>query len=261
MAEKENMLRLPLLVCRALIVFPSMSEEIDVGRDFSMQAVRLSRKETNNLIFVVSQKDESLDTPTVNDVFSIGTLCRIVSASDNGNSIRIRVIGSRRVALSDITEERDTWYASGKHLESSSLSSEQESQLIRTLLDKVYASKSLGTSIPRGAIAQFRNGGRAEDLCDTLAVFLMLPLDKRQALLEETDVKARAEKLLGYIEESEAAVEIENTLASKVRENSEKQQKEYLLREKMKAIKEELGEGKDNDHSEDAILRKLEENP
>ncbi len=261
MIDSHSSLRLPLLVCRALIVFPSLSEEIDVGRDFSMQAVRLARKETNNLIFVVSQKEEGKDDVNAEDLYSVGTLCRIVSSSDNDTSIRIRVIGSKRVKFESIDEERGTLYASGVTLESDPVTNEENDELLKKVLDKVLSSKAIAASIPRGAIASYRNGGRVEDLCDTLAVFLMLPLDKRQALLEETSVAKRAEMILGYIEESEQSVELENKLASKVRESSEKQQKEYLLREKMKAIKEELGEGKDNDHSEESILRRLEENP
>ena len=262
---KENpslsMLRLPLLVCRALVVFPAMSEEIEVGRDFSVQAVRLASSQTNNLIFLVSQKVESDDNPKAEDLYEVGTLCRIVSVNDKGDSIRIRVVGSRRIKFLEISQDQGTLFATGENLQTKPLSPSDEAAYVKKILDKVFSSKALGNQIPRGAIASFRNGGKAEDLADTLAVFLPLTIAQRQDLLSEASVKDRLEKILAFIEESEQAIDIEDKLASKVRENSEKQQKEYLLREKMKAIKEELGEGKDNDHSEDAILRKLEENP
>ncbi|MBQ9457619.1 MAG: endopeptidase La [Bacilli bacterium] len=257
----KTMLRLPLLVCRALVVFPAMSEEIEVGRDFSMQAVRLASSQTNNLIFVVSQKKEEDENPTPADLYPIGTLCRIVSSNDNGTTIRIRVVGSKRVEFTDISEEQNTLFATGETIESIPLPSEEEAAYTKKILDKIFASRALGNQIPRGAMASFRNGGKAEDLADTLAVFLPLNLAQRQELLGEPSVKARLDKVLAFIEESEQSIDLENKLANRVRESSEKQQKEYLLREKMKAIKEELGEGKDNDHSEDAILRKLEENP
>ena len=262
---KENssptMLRLPLLVCRALVVFPAMSEEIEVGRDFSVQAVRLASSQTNNLIFLVSQKNENDENPKKEDLYEVGTLCRIVSVNDNGRSIRIRVVGSRRIRFLDISEEQNTIFATGENLESEPLPSSEEAGYVKKILDKVFSSKALGNQIPRGALAAFRNGGKAEDIADTMAVFLPLTNAQRQDLLADASIRSRCDKILAFISESEQAIDLEDKLASKVRESSEKQQKEYLLREKMKAIKEELGEGKDNDHSEDAILRKLEENP
>lgn len=257
----KPVLRLPLLVCRALVVFPAMSEEIEVGRDFSIQAVRLAAKETNNLIFVVSQKEEGKDNPGPEDLYTVGTLCRIVNLSDSGTSIRIRVVGSRRYTFTDISEEQGTLFATGENLETEPLSGEAEAKYVKQLLEKVFSSKALGNQIPRSTLSSFRNGGKAEDLADTLAVYLPLTLPQRMALLSEPSVEKRMESILAFISESEQAIDLENKLANRVRESSEKQQKEYLLREKMKAIKEELGEDKDNDHSEDAILRKLEENP
>ena len=257
----KPVLRLPLLVCRALVVFPAMSEEIEVGRDFSIQAVRLAAKETNNLIFVVSQKEEGKDNPSPEDLYTVGTLCRIVNLSDSGTSIRIRVVGSRRYSFTDISEEQGTLFATGENLETEPLSGEAEAKYVKQLLEKVFSSKALGNQIPRSTLSSFRNGGKAEDLADTLAVYLPLTLPQRMALLSEPSVEKRMESILTFISESEQAIDLENKLANRVRESSEKQQKEYLLREKMKAIKEELGEDKDNDHSEDAILRKLEENP
>ena len=257
----KPVLRLPLLVCRALVVFPAMSEEIEVGRDFSIKAVRLAAKETNNLIFVVSQKEEGKDDPGPEDLYTVGTLCRIVNLSDSGTSIRIRVVGSRRYSFTDISEEQGTLFATGENLETEPLSGEAEAKYVKQLLEKVFSSKALGNQIPRSTLSSFRNGGKAEDLADTLAVYLPLTLPQRMALLSEPSVEKRMESILTFISESEQAIDLENKLANRVRESSEKQQKEYLLREKMKAIKEELGEDKDNDHSEDAILRKLEENP
>ena len=257
----SNSLRLPLLVCRALIVFPAMSEEIEVGRDFSIQAVRLASSQTNNLIFVTSQKDETNDNPQIQDLYEVGTLCRIISVNDSGNTIRIRVVGSRRYRFVDISMEQNTLFAVGEMIESEVLTSTEEASYVKKILDKVFQSKALGNQVPRGALTSFRNGGKAEGLADTLAVFLPLTIAQRQDLLSEASVRARLDKIIKFIEESEQSIDLEDKLANKVRESSEKQQRDYLLREKMKAIKEELGEGKDNDHSEDAILRKLEENP
>ena len=93
----ENNLTLPLLITRGLVVFPNMSEEIEASRPFSVAAIKDAKEMTNSLIFVVAQKTPDVDNPKEEDIYDVGTLCRIVSYADNGSSMRIRLIGSKRV--------------------------------------------------------------------------------------------------------------------------------------------------------------------
>jgi ATP-dependent Lon protease len=95
-------LSLPLLITRGLIVFPNMSETIEVSRLFSMAAVDQAKNVTNSLIFIVSQSKQEIEEPTEKDVFDVGTLCRIINYVSQNKSYRIRVVGSKRVKLSNI---------------------------------------------------------------------------------------------------------------------------------------------------------------
>ena len=92
----EN-LTLPLLITRGLIVFPNASEEIDASRAFSVKAIEDAKEQTNSLLFLVAQRNSKVDEPKPEDLYECGTLCRIVSYSKNGNSVRVRVVGMKRI--------------------------------------------------------------------------------------------------------------------------------------------------------------------
>ncbi len=253
---------LPLLIARALVLFPSLSEEIEVGRPFSIAAVEDARKRTNSLVLLVSQKEESTEEPTEENLFSVGTLARIVSASPtSGGAIRIRVVGSKRMKLENMTFEDGCYFADGTVLENESTDPQAEMDLAKKLLDQVAQSRVFSQSIPRSALTQLSRNGGSEDISDLLANYLPLTLNQRQNVLEQTSVLERLKLISGFIGEAEQSAELENKLASKVRDASEKAQKEYLLREKMKAIKEELGEGEEGEASPDSIRDRLEKNP
>jgi len=259
--QTENKMHLPLLVARALVVFPAMSEEIEVGRRFSIAAVEQARDKTNSLIFVVSQKDQNVNDPTPEDLYNEGTFCRIVSYSPSSGGMRIRVVGSRRMKLLNVEEKDGTYWCEGEEILPQEGDRAQELALAKQIIDTITTSKDLGASIPRSAINTLGRGMKSDDLVDALAAYLPLTIEQKQTLLGEAEINKRLEAILDYLGSFKASAEIENELASKVRESSEKAQKEYLLREKMKAIKEELGEDPNSDHSESAILEKLEKNP
>lgn len=262
MPENSNkILHLPLLIARALVLFPSLAEEIEVGRDFSIAAVEAAQRDTNNLILIVSQCTESDDAPTAESIFSVGALGRIVSSSDTGSGYRIRVVASKRVALENVAFNDGFYEADAKVLEDVHGDPETEAALSKRLLDAVVNSKVFSQSVPRSVLSQFNKGMKIEDVCNILANYMPLDLAKRQAVLEESDVAKRIELILSYVGEAEQSAEIDAALQNRVRESSDKAQKEYLLREKMKAIKEELGEDPSSPHSADAIRESLEKNP
>lgn len=254
-------LHLPLLIARALVLFPSLAEEIEVGRDFSIAAVDAAKRDTNNLILIVSQRSESDDAPSPENLYQVGSLARIVSANNSGNGYRIRVVASKRAAIDGISFDNGCYEADCHVLEDVHGDPETEAALSHRLLDAVANSKIFLQSVPRSVLSQLNKGMKTEDVCDLLANYMPLDLPKRQAILEEADVCKRVELILSYVGEAEQSAEIDIALQNKVRESSDKAQKEYLLREKMKAIKEELGEDPSSPHSADAIKEKLENNP
>jgi ATP-dependent Lon protease len=134
-------------------------------------------------------------------------------------------------------------------------------ELVRKVVQALETSPEIGRNIPRSAINQFSKGVNPAELADSLAGYLDIPMDQKQAVLAEPDINKRLELILKLLSASQEMAKIDENLQEKVRESAEKSQKEYFLREKMKAIKEELGEGQDGEESEDAIKDKLNKNP
>ena len=102
MASNPSSLTLPLLITKGLILFPKNQRLIDAGRDFSINAIKVSKDKADNLILITSQIDSDVENPTEQDVFKIGVLARVMSISERDKRIRTRVEVIDRVELSDI---------------------------------------------------------------------------------------------------------------------------------------------------------------
>lgn len=261
MTPQKKTLSLPLLITRGLIVFPNMGETIEVGRAFSMAAVDEAKANTNSLIFVVAQRDAQKEDPAEGDLFAYGTLCRIINYVNGTNSYRIRVVGSKRAHFLSFKEERGVKMAEAEIVEDVVTDRNEEVRLVKEIISAIENSPAIGREIPRSAIATITKGVDSATLADNLAGYLPITIEEKEAILEEASVSERLKKLLSILSAAKSMAEVDQNISEKVRINSEKAQKEYFLREKMKAIKEELGEGKDDEHGPDAIKSKLEKNP
>ena len=260
-SNEPKIIRLPVCIARSLVVFPSMSEEIEVGRSISIAAVEKARVSTNSLLFIVSQKVESVDDPGIDDIYHVGTMCRVISYAQSETSVRIRVVGSKRVKLSSFTKEDGAFVAEGELQEYIHSSYEDEMAVTKQIIDVISSSPQLGQLIPRGVIAQLGRGIPSEGLPDAIAGYLPITLEQKIQLLEESDVTKRLTLFLGMLNGAKEISDLESDINEKVRLAGERSQKEYYLRERMKAIRQELGEDPNSEHSEDAIREKLDSNP
>ena len=260
-SNEPKIIRLPVCIARSLVVFPSMSEEIEVGRSISVAAVEKARVSTNSLLFIVSQKVESVDEPGIDDIYHVGTMCRVISYAQGETSVRIRVVGSKRVKLSSFTKEDGAFVAEGELQEYVHSSYEEEVAVTKQIIDVISSSPQLGQLIPRGVIAQLGRGIPSEGLPDAIAGYLPITLEQKIQLLEESDVTKRLKLFLDMLNGAKQISDLESDINEKVRLAGERSQKEYYLRERMKAIRQELGEDPNSEHSEDAIREKLDSNP
>lgn len=262
MNETKNLLQLPLLVTRGLLVFPNLTESIEAGRAYSIKAIDVAREKTNSLLLITCQKNpDKGDVASADDVYDIGTLCRIVNFVDQNKLYHIRVIGSKRVRLSSIALTDGTFVASGEPIDDILGDKNEETRLVRNIVNQIENSPFLGRDIPKAALDSLGRGGSAAEIADTLSAYLPFPLSEKVKLLGEPSVNTRLNEVISLLNERKENDAIEAKLNDTVRERAEKSQKEYFLREKMKAIKDELGEGESEEEDEDAIRSKLEKNP
>lgn len=263
--EKKTKKILPLLITKGMVIYPSKRDErVDAGRDFSVKAINDSRDNNSSLILIVCQKNPNTEIPTEKDVYTVGTLCRIVSYSDMKKFVRVRIQGSQRVKLSNIAFDPQGFFtAEYKVLKNTSSNSENEITLTKNVISGIHDLPQVGALLPRQVQAQIDSplGIEAGELCDLIAPFLSTTTEKRQQILETLDICERLQLVLNIINESKLEVEVDNTIEKEVAKNMEKSQKDYILNEKLKAIRKELNNGSDDKDDEDSILEKLEKNP
>ncbi|HNY74607.1 MAG TPA: endopeptidase La [Bacilli bacterium] len=258
----ENLpLTLPLLVTRSLVVFPNTNQPIEAARPFSMKAIEESRDNASSLLFIVSQKDPNIDDPLPEDLYTVGTLCRIISFGDQKQFYRIRVTATKRVAIQSVRIEDDHYVADGVVLEDLPSDANETAVIVRNILEQIEQMPSLSRSFPRQVVSSLSKGLSPTELTDTLATYLNMPNEQKQALLEELDINKRLMLILDVINQAKAVIEIDKKIQNSIQKSTEKNQREYILREKMKAIKEELGEVTPGEDSEEDILKKLDANP
>ncbi len=259
--NEKQPLTLPFLITKGLVVYPNMNEAVDAGRPYSMEAIRQAKANSNSLLFVGCQKEADKDDIKIpDDVFETATLCRIVYSNEKDGSIKVRLIGSRRVLLSNIRFEKGSYIADGSILEDEEGDANEELQLIAKLSQSLTTSNFMNPNVVKNTLTSLQNGDSVGNVVDTIAQYLDFRVADKVALLAERNTNERLKILLRLLDEQKQITQIEQKLDETVRERAEKSQKEYFLREKMKAIKDELGEGS-GVNDVDAIKAKLEKNP
>lgn len=263
MANKPQALTLPLLITRALVIFPKNQQLIEAGRDFSISAVNASKNECDSLILVASQKKYDEDNPKPEDVYNVGVLCRIISVSERDNRLRVRLEVVERVKLSDIRFEENAGYFSaiGGMNPIPSITPVENEAIIKAVSKALEGVPNIFSTMPKNIANIVTKSPNAVDICFALAGHLEAPTETKQKILESADANSLMEQVVFLINGENQRNQIERDISETVRESAEKSQREYFLREKLKAIKRELGEDGGDRNDPDTILEKLEKNP
>ena len=258
MVEKGDKITLPVLITRGLIVFPYNPCSIEAARDFSMRAIEASRKETDSLMLIVVQKNPATDKPTKNDVYDVGSLCRIQAFVDQKKFYRIKVNCTRRVKILDIQYSNGMYVASAEPLDDIRGDNKEELVLVRDMLNEIQRSPELRMAIPPQLIPSLSKPMDAIEFANILASTLPMPTEKRQDLLATDNINERLMKIYKLINKEKEIASIDQKIQKEVRDSMDKSQKDYILREKLKQIHKELGDTEEGDQT---LLEKLDKNP
>ncbi|WEZ09359.1 endopeptidase La [Priestia flexa] len=256
---KNETIRIPLLPLRGLIVYPTMVLHLDVGRDKSVQALEKAMMD-DHLVCLVSQKEMGIDEPAVDDLYKMGTLAKIKQMLKLPNgTMRVLVEGLNRIEVKEIIEEEDCFLADVMKYNEEHETDVEDKALMRTLLDyfEQYIKLSKKVSVETfSTVTDIEEPGR---LADIIASHLPIKIQLKQEVLETEDVKERLNMLISYIQDEQEVLQLEKKIGQRVKKSMERTQKEYYLREQMKAIQKELGD-KEGKGGEVATLReKIEE--
>ncbi|WP_425380494.1 endopeptidase La [Spiroplasma endosymbiont of Stenodema calcarata] len=231
---------LPVLVTRGSYIFPGFEQVLEVGRDKSILAVNTANKDFDNHIVLVSQKKPLEDDPKLSEIYRIGILAelKIRKVWEDG-SLTVNFKAVDRVKILDL-REGDSYTADIDILKSVVKSEDKIAEKITANIKELMELQDI---LPEDLLDQIGDSVDGNEVVDTIAQFLpFIPVAKKQEILEQLDVEKRLQIIFDHLVNKQQVNDIDNKISKKIKERVDEQQREYYLREKLKAIKDELGE-------------------
>jgi len=234
--------RLPLLPLRGLLVYPSMVLHLDVGREKSVRALERSMID-DHMILLCSQSEVNIEEPTQEDIYRIGTIARVrqMLKLPNG-TIRVLVEGVVRAEVVEYLDNQEFYEVNARELPEEETADPEIDALMRTVLNQFEHYINLSKKVTPETLAAVSDIDEPGRLADVITSHLSLKIKDKQEILETVDVRKRLEKLLDILGNEREVLELERKISQRVKKQMEKTQKEYYLREQMKAIQKELGD-------------------
>lgn len=263
------MKKAPILISRGIVVFPHAVKSIDVGRKKSLEAIAAAKKTKSKHIIVVAQNNSDIEVPKAENIYSVGTLCEIVKITENKEdqsepkSCIVQVRGIQRVKIGKYDYESKSVNIEYENLNSTNVNNAENDTRIRNIFrdfnDAIV--KNLDENDQEKNNVKMISGD-SDKLADLISSALPVSFEKKQLLLEQLNVTKRFDMIIDLMhseasnikgqEKSNELNQIDRKITKKINDNLSKQQREFYLRERLRAIKEELGDisSKDDDVSE-----------
>ena len=251
---------LPCVPLRGVTIFPHTIVHFDIGRERSIKALERAMAD-DRMLFVTSQKDDSILLPTIDDVYEMGTIVKVKQMLKiNGDAVRVLVAGISRAKI--ISMPNDAALAMVEEypedIDAEALSVEEKAAM-RILTDKFIEYASVTGKVTDEVVDKTLAESEPGALVDKIAGELDVVTHKKQAILEAEPFYERITRLIKLISEEADIAVLEKQISQKVKENVDNNQKEYFLKERIRAIQEELGEEEDADAEAEQWLKKLDE--
>ncbi|HYE35725.1 endopeptidase La [Methylocaldum sp.] len=249
----------PVLPLRDVVVYPHMVIPLFVGREKSILALDSAMRD-NKQILLVAQKEAELDDPSFDDLYQIGTLSNILQLLKlPDGTVKVLVEGSERSSVEKF-RVADKHYVAvvSPLLDEISITDQEVDVLMRTAINTFDHYVKLNKRIPPEVLNSLAGIDEPSRLADTIAAHMTIKIEDKQSVLETSDVTARLERLMTLMEGEVDMLEMEKRIRGRVKQQMEKNQREYYLNEQMKAIQKELGEMDDVPNEFEELLRKIE---
>lgn len=261
MSEQKLKVSVPVVCTRGIVIFPNQDKTIEVGRTMSIAAVDEAEANFEGHCWLVAQKDVVVEEPTVDDLYAMGTLCRIKSVRKKDGFYRVTFSGLERASLIEYTNKETMFFATVQPVVDVAGDPMEETALIRRISKEFETMTLTVKTFPAEVIAQLTRGVSAPELADQFAQYFPCPFEFKQDMLETLNVNDRLLKVITELEQEKRLTMIENDINDKVKERMEDNQKDYYLREKLRAIKEELGDVSSTADDSEDLRKMIEENP
>lgn len=243
MSNNNDTKNIPLLALRGILVFPAMIIHLDVGREKSIAALE-SAMMGDQTIFLVSQKEVATEEPEPEDLYRVGTLAKInqMIKLPNG-TMRILVEGLERAEITHFLDDEKEYTVEVHFLEDNYGEEHEEEALMRQLIRQFEEYTKVSRKTTKEALETVRDIDDASRLTFMIAAHVPMKLKDKQAILEIDDVFKRMQHLLTILANEKKVLDLERKIGKRVQTSMERTQKEYYLREQLKAIQKELSEG------------------
>ena len=258
--EIKEVMELPLLASRGVIVFPHMVIPLLVGRDKSIAALEEAMMEEKKII-ITAQKDETIEEPEIDDIYNFGTIAEVKQLVKLPNGmIKVVVEGLERAEVIEYLDTEEYFLAevASRPEEEVEVTTDVRA-LMRTVVKEFEEYIKYNRNLPAETIMSASNIDDPGRLADVISSQVELKYQQLQELLEATDIIKRLEKMLSLLQDEIEVLKIEQDINKRVKKKVEKNQKEYYLREKMKVIQDELDEDKSSTDEIEEYFEKLEE--
>jgi len=250
---------LPLLPLREVVVFPHMVIPLFIGRKRSMAALDAAMA-GDKLIYLVAQREASIDHPQTKDLFEVGVTANILQLLKlPDGTLKLLVEGIQRAEVGKIEVGEDFDTISIEPIEDVADPRNAASAESRQLLERFERYVGQNKKIPNEVVASLNTVDNFSQLLDTVSAHMTLGFDRKQQVLEAIDLDTRHKLVSKYIDQELGLAHVEKQIRGRVKKQMEKSQREYYLNEQMKAIQKELGDSSGKDSEFDALEQKISE--
>jgi ATP-dependent Lon protease len=248
-----------VLPLRDVVVYPHMVIPLFVGREKSIHALDHATQ-NDQPILLVAQRSADVDDPGPDELYEIGTLANILQLLKlPDGTVKVLVEGAYRVHVGKFLETEEFYRSSPQRMEETMTLGERETDvLMRSAISMFDQYVKLNKKVPPEVLTSLASIDDASRLADTMAAHMSLKLDEKQRVLEVSDVQQRLEHLMGQMEEENDVLQLEKRIRGRVKQQMEKNQREYYLNEQMKAIQKELGEMEDAPNEIEELSERIE---
>ncbi len=241
----EQLITMPVLPLRDVVVYPHMVIPLFVGRDKSIQALE-SAMEIDKQILLVAQRSAADDDPSPEDVYDIGTVSTILQLLKlPDGTVKVLVEGVKRARIVHFVANNEFFNAQLVAIEETEEDEREAEVLVRSLVTQFDQYVKLNKKVPPEILTSLSSIDDPSRLVDTIAAHMSLKIDEKQKILEIEELRERFEHMMAMMESEIDLLQVEKRIRGRVKRQMEKSQREYYLNEQMKAIQKELGEMED----------------
>lgn len=260
MRTKFEEITIPALAMRGLVVFPNIVMHFDVSREKSEAALKAALS-NDKLIFLTAQKDNSVEEPSIKDLYQVGVVAEIKQTLKGADNItRVLVEGKYRAKLIDIIQNEPYLVANIKAFPEAKRIRTDEVEVeavCRAIKQSFYQYSMLMPRMPKELVTSVMEEQDPFKIFETLVFNIPLAVEDKEILLEESHIIARLGILLAMISREVEVLDIERSIQERVRDQLDTSQREYYLREQMKAIASQLGEDEEYQDDSDEYTKKI----